>query len=203
MTQPLRPIPGPAYSLVNKAMPPRAIEIRKLLVACCMRLIQEPFFFKCGKSALQKHVLQRRSNDYVGFATQQHHTPFLLFDGIEMTAFFRSFIARRWQYPALWEVDVSLSCEWSFEKGLERWVHGLINGGPLTNLLFAGTKKKHEEPQLRCPVYCPRFLVPRRFRNVAKSDSQLYNCLSTCSSVWTARSSLPSNFRKNSCRRFL
>lgn len=142
MTQPLRPIPGPASSLVNKAMPPRAIEIRKLLVACCVRLIQEPFFFKCGKSALQKHVLQRWSNDYVGFATQ-HHTPFLLFDGIEMTAFFLSLIVRRWQYSELWKVDVSLSCEWSFEKGLELWVRDLIDGGSLTTLLFADTEKTH------------------------------------------------------------
>jgi hypothetical protein len=38
-------------------------------------------------------------------------SPFLLFDGIEMTAFFCSFIVRGWQYPALWKVDVSLSCE--------------------------------------------------------------------------------------------
>jgi len=114
MTQPLRPIPGPAYSLVNKAMPPRAIEIRKLLVACCVWLIQKPFFFKCGKSALQKHVLQRWSNDYVGFATQ-HHILFLLFDGLEMTAIFRSFIVRRWQYPALWKVYV-----WVVNEALKR-----------------------------------------------------------------------------------
>ena len=140
MTQPLRPIPGPASSLVNKAMPPWAIEIRKLLVACCVRLIQVPCCFKCGKSALQKHVLQRWSNDYVGFATQ-HHTPFLLFDGIEMTGFFFLwFIIRRRQYPALWKVEVRLSCERSFEKGFEVCVHGLIDGGPLTNLLFAGAE---------------------------------------------------------------
>jgi hypothetical protein len=58
-TRPLHPAPGPAFSLVNKAMPPQTIEIQKLLRAYCVRLIHRLNSFIGCKSVLQDHVLEQ------------------------------------------------------------------------------------------------------------------------------------------------
>lgn len=73
----------------------------------------------------------------------------LLFDGIEMATFLSFVYSSALVIYRIMEVNVRLSFEWSFEKGLELWFLGLIDGGPLTTLLFTSTEKNHEEPQLR------------------------------------------------------